>query len=355
MNILWDFRLFSYGYGNRGAGNYCRALANAILKNRFPYKLFVWGDKSKVTGISFNHPVTWIPYSSGNWKKDLLTIPLISWLYRIDIFHYWIALGPLYNIGIAAFNRGRTIAVVYDLGVELWNVPYCHAMKNSLYWKTQKTLVNNINHLIFISESTKIDFINTFSQSQIDTDVLYMPLCDQFKSHQKRESYFITLGGSPHKNLARTLKAFSSIHASYPDFKLIVLGEVNKDEESINYVPENVFFEPDMAGYKEHLKRSSGLLFCSIYEGLGIPPLDAMANGCPVLVSDIQSHNEICGSFAKKANPFSVDSIADGILDIIKNNQYWSQCARNGFIRYMKLCSYSARKCISFYDKFSTK
>lgn len=355
MNVLWDFRLFSYGYGKRGAGNYCRAMANAVLENHFPHKLFVWGDKSKICGISFNHPVTWIPYSRGNWKIDLLTIPLISWLYRIDIFHYWIALGPLYDIGIAAFNRGRTIAVVYDLGVELWNIPYCQAMKNSLYWNTQKRLVQNTDHLIFISESTKKDFLNTFTQSQIDTDVLYMPICDQFKSHQKRELYFITLGGSSHKNLARTLKAFSSIRAFYSDFKLIVLGEVNKDEESINYIPENVFFEPDMAGYKEHLKKSSGLLFCSIHEGLGIPPLEAMANGCPVLVSDIPSHNETCNSFVKKANPFCIDSIANGILDLIRNNQYWSQCAGKGFGRYMKLCSHSAGRCISLYDKFSKK
>lgn len=354
MNVLWDFRLFSYGYGNRGIGNYCRAMANAILQENFHHKLFIWGDKSKISGINFTNNVTWIPYSHGNWKKDLLTIPLLSLNNKIDIFHYWVALGPLYHLGMGLFNPCKTVAAIYDMGTELWDIPYCKATRNSMYWNTQKKLIENIDYLTFVSDSTRKDFFNVFKQSHFENDVLYMPIHKEVHDYPvNRDSYLITLGGSSHKNLARTLKAFSSVNTVYPNFKLVVLGKINKEEECIDSIPENVFFEPDTTRYKDYLRSSSGLISCSIYEGLGIPPLEAMSFGCPILVSDIKSHNETCHSFAKKADPFNTESIQNGILDIINNNHYWAKCSQKGFERYTNLCNSTAKKCISIYESFT--
>lgn len=356
MNVLWDFRLFSYGYSKRGVGNYCRSVANSILDSDFTHKLFVWGDKSKISGIRFNRNVTWIPYSSGNWKKDIITIPLISNFYHIDLFHYWIISGPLYSIGIAPFNRGHSVAIIHDLGIELWDIPYCRAIKKSLYWKVQKKLLQNMDYLFFVSDSTRSDFQKFFPQYTINNDVLYMPIPEETVLYsQNREPYLITLGGSPHKNLSRTLKAFSTINATIPDYKLIVMGDVKKCEEDISNIPQNVIFEPNMAKYKKYLKKSCGLISCSLYEGFGIVPLEAMACGCPVLVSDIPPYNETCSSFAKKADPFEIKSIAKGILDIIKNNNFWIKCSIKGISEYNNSSKFTASKCINVYEKFKNK
>ena len=143
----------------------------------------------------------------------------------------------------------------------------------------QKRLIKSTDRFICISKATLSGFAGIFPSLKDRMQTIYMPLTDSRYKGKKRDPYLITLGGSIHKNCARVVKAFSMIKDSFPHYKLLILGKIDRKEENLESVTENVFFEENMDFYHHHLTHASGLLFFSLYEGLGIPPLEAMSYG----------------------------------------------------------------------------
>ncbi len=121
MRILWDFRLFSFGYADRGVGIFTQNIASAIIKEKNENSIYIWADKESLPSFMKTWPVKWIHYKRSDWKKDLIAIPFLIIKYRISIMHYWISLGPIHSIGMGLFHPCRIITTVYDLGVELWH------------------------------------------------------------------------------------------------------------------------------------------------------------------------------------------------------------------------------------------
>lgn len=351
MNLLWDFRLFSYQYRNRGVGQYALALATEYVKKNEGKNIFVLGESDCIPELA-SIGIHLIEYKKSNWKNDLINIPKIILTNKIDIYHYWIALGPLYHIGMGLFNPCKTIATIYDMGTELWDVPFLKSVKKSWYWRIQKKLLPSIDRVVSISHAASAEIRSVFPNMNKKIDVIYKPIKENDGKMQKneRERYFIALGGSPHKNVASVVKAFDVFNVSKGDFRLIILGEINRKEEGLESVPENVEFDKSMENYQNHLKRSSGLIFCSFNEGLGIPPLEAMSNGCPVLVSDIPSLKEICTGAAVMVNPLDIKSIADGMIELVNNNYLWSENSLRGASKYQDLTKDSAEKLENIYQ-----
>lgn len=351
MNVLWDFRLFSLGYGKRGVGTYARAVADAFTELECPVKLFILGDQNCIPGSLRLKNANLIQYKCSNWKQDLVKIPAVLKRWKIDIFHYWVALGPLWQIGIGLYHPCRTVATIYDLGTENWDVPFLKSVKRSWYWKIQKKLIRSINKVVCISESASTEFITMFPNFQNKIEVIYKPIVSiETKGEAiQKEKYFITLGGSPHKNLARVVKAFDIFRRNTPDYKLLVLGWVDKKEEGLQSVPSNVIFESSMVNYEEHLSKSAGLIFCSLYEGLGIPPLEGMSCGCPLLLSDIAPFHESCDGAAVFVDPYNVERIAEGMMQLAHNNRLWSLRSSHGASEYQVKTGNAGRKLFEIY------
>ncbi|NLD99128.1 MAG: glycosyltransferase family 4 protein [Fibrobacter sp.] len=350
MNILWDFRLFSTGYKNRGIGNYTKAVASLIYERGLQGNLFILGNKADLPEELKHWKCTYIEYGRLNWKKDLLKIPFIIKKYKIDLIHYWVGLGPLYQIGFGLFHTCSSCATIYDMGVELWDLPHLHSVKRSWYWRFQKHLFTAIKECICISDSSKNDLLKIFPKKKESVYTVYFPVLEpKLFTIDKREPFFITLGGSIHKNCGRVAAAFSRIRKDHPEHKLIILGEVNPIDENLQHTGDTIFFEESMQNYESYLRNSQGLIFASLYEGLGIPPLEALAFGCPLLVSKIPSLLETCHDAAYFADPLSEISIDQGIRELIKNNQYWMKKSIDGRSRYLEKCRDLWKKIAVFY------
>lgn len=134
--------------------------------------------------------------------------------------------------------------------------------------------------------------------------------------------YLLYVGNlKPHKNLPRTLAAFARIAARVPhDFLLIGAG----DREAILRVLDprirarvHCLGSFDDEAVKRHVAHASGLVLASLYEGFGLPPLEAMALGVPVLVSRAASLPEVCGEAALYCDPHSIDEIAQGLEKLL--------------------------------------
>ncbi len=356
MNVLWDLRLFSYGYRDRGVGTYCREVASALLRRRPEMNIVVWADRDAVPETLQSDTFTWIPYHKGTWKSGMFILPWLIRRHRIDLLHYWVALGPLRAIGLTPWPCVPSVATVYDIGVELWDTPWCRAVKNSAYWSAQKRLFLKLKGILAISSATMQDITVRFPSCRAAHDVVYMPLTMESSRElppTRRLPFFITLGGAAHKNCAAVVAAFARIRKQHPDFSLRILGEIDKDEESLTVLPDGVSIEPTMERYREYLSTASGLLFCSRSEGLGIPPLEAMRQGCPLLLSSIPPLLETCAGAGKFVDPRSIDAIARGIEDLIAHNALWAGRSACGAPVYRSLSGDAPDRCLRMYEKLT--
>ena len=94
------------------------------------------------------------------------------------------------------------------------------------------------------------------------------------------------------------------------------------------------------------------LVFPSLYEGFGLPPLEAMACGCPAVVSNVASLPEVCGEAAYYVDPYDIDSIAAGIYRVAKDDQLRKDLIERGLER-AKLFTWekSAKEHIKIFEE----
>jgi len=126
----------------------------------------------------------------------------------------------------------------------------------------------------------------------------------------------------PHKNHARLFEAVAIVRRERPELRLVLTGGGD-----FGAAPEGV----DVRGLVPRdelvslLRRASALVFPSLYEGFGQPPLEAMACGCPVACSDAASLPEVCGDAARYFHPDDPRQIADAVLDVLTEPEEWSR------------------------------
>jgi glycosyltransferase involved in cell wall biosynthesis len=114
----------------------------------------------------------------------------------------------------------------------------------------------------------------------------------------------------PHKNHARLLEAFRLIRRSRPELRLLLTG-VGHDTRSLPAgVEARSVSGPDLV---QLYRRAACLVFPSLYEGFGLPPIEAMACGCPVAAAAAGSLPEVCGAAAVMFDPLDPEAIAAGV------------------------------------------
>lgn len=140
----------------------------------------------------------------------------------------------------------------------------------------------------------------------------------------------------PRKNLARLIRAFGRLKREQNiPHRLVLAGDKGWNNEEIYRAAEGV---PDVvfAGYVSEAEKSalyrdaSAFVFPSLYEGFGIPPLEAMSFGCPVVCADAASLPEVVGDAAELVDPLDEMSIAEGIWHVLSDGAYAGELVRRG-------------------------
>lgn len=142
-----------------------------------------------------------------------------------------------------------------------------------------------------------------------------------------------------HKNLLRLLEAFAIVLQQYPEMQLVITGKpVPGYSNLIQYVREHRLEKSVLfPGFVPHsllsalYAQASALAFPSLYEGFGLPPLEAAACGTPVITSNVSSIPELLGDAAQYVNPESVDDIARGIIAVLADPLYAGKLVAKGF------------------------
>jgi glycosyltransferase involved in cell wall biosynthesis len=145
------------------------------------------------------------------------------------------------------------------------------------------------------------------------------------------------------KNITGMLRAFAMIKDKIPH-TLIIAGSGRKDVTqefersrlaSYGIEEHRVVFKGHVTTQEMHdlMKKAAVLVFPSFYEGFGMPPLEAMACGCPVVVSNVASLPEVCGDAACYVDPYVVEDIARGILSVLTDNAKRKKLIERGYQR----------------------
>ena len=118
----------------------------------------------------------------------------------------------------------------------------------------------------------------------------------------------------PHKNHARLFEAFAILRTHSPELRLILTGG---GLERLGQLPEGVerWGIVPAAELASLYRRAACLIFPSLYEGFGLPPLEAMASGCPVAASNVSAIPEVCGDAAVLFDPKDPESIANAVIE----------------------------------------
>jgi len=181
--------------------------------------------------------------------------------------------------------------------------------------------------ILTVSDFSKREIVNYLNVASNKINVVYNGIANlsmqQFETN-KYGGYILVVGSiDQRKNIHRLIHAFNKVHNN--DIKLLIAGDVsqifnNKDNESFKS-NERITFLGRVND--EHLATlyTNALLFVypSLYEGFGIPPLEAMYYNCPTIVSDIESLREICGEASLFVNPYNINDIAKKIELLISD------------------------------------
>lgn len=265
---------------------------------------------------------------SGFWTQGGLAIQTFK--DNLDILFV-----PSHTLPILRRPGLKTVMTVHDLGAEY--LPAHHQLKQLLYLKyITKYQLASATKLIAVSYATKDDLIkkagidekkmSKLSSSKIE--VVYEGYDEKIFRPTKADTfinsltpYYLFVGTiQPRKNLIRLIKAISYI----PEGNLVIVGSKGWLSEGIYNLPKRLGIEKRVKflgfvpekGMPAIYSNAEALLFPSLFEGFGLPILEAQACGCPVLTSNTSSMPEVAGRGAVYVNPTSVKDIIRGIREI---------------------------------------
>lgn len=206
--------------------------------------------------------------------------------------------------------------------------------------------INNTNHIIAISEFTKRCLIEKYKLKDKDITVVHHGIEDIFYNINKKNyttrygHYFYYPAATwPHKNHMRLLKAFKNLSEEITDINLVFSGAAKQEDNNIRtYIKENNLDKKvyllNHVPYKELpgiYASAYALVFPSLFEGFGIPMVEAMSVGCPVIASKTTSIPEVAGNAALYFDPTSTEDIAEKMKMIVRDNTRREQLILNGY------------------------
>ncbi len=300
---------------------------------------------------------------------------------KIDVIHY-----PYFEpffLTLPVFSKSQMVVTVHDLTPLVFPDHFRPGLKGSLKWRIQKLGLRKAKAIIADSESSKNDIIKFVGIDPGKIRVVYLAAGEEFKKIQSssvrqaqdkvqslREKYklpekFVLYVGDAtwNKNLPRLMDAAIKINVplvmvgkaltgkmvdvrnpwNKDLIKVQALAGENKNIIRLGFVPS----EDLVAIYNE----ATLFVMPSLYEGFGLPVLEAMSCGCPVVTSKEGSLAEIAGNACKYVDAYDLDSIARGINEVFSNDSLQQDLSKKGLIQSKKFTwNKTARETTSVYE-----
>ena len=373
MKIAIDIRRMT----EFGIGTYTRNIVRALSRLDRQNKYFLIGSPEKVKEIGplppnfHTIPLLEPDTSTKGYFEfrtilkrlgcDLVHIPHLFWLPRSLPCPY--------------------VMTVHDLLEHMSRSKGHSGFRRSMHYQLTRRVLNGAARIIAVSKFSKSEVEQLFSIPSKRVEVIYNAIDERFlhghASDADRqliaERYLVTYpfllyAGriSPHKNLIRIIEAFSALRGElekedlFPDLKLIIIGDdlsghpdlrrtvirsgVHNDVRFFGFVPIDVL--------RIFYDVANVFLFPSLYEGFGLPPLEAMAHGTPVVTSNTSSLPEVVGNAAVLVNPENVFEIMRATHRVLVDQALRSRLKQRGYDQAKRFSwEDSARRILKVYQE----
>ena len=281
----------------------------------------------------------------------------IEYPYQIKKIHLKFEINHIIDHGYShlvryPLSKRNTIVTVHDIiPILAWkglipNFNYPHRPRLVDY------SINSLKeaaHIVAVSQNTKKDLMEHCGLKNENISVIYngcdcsfKPLPKNQKEHFRnnkfkfpRDSFLILITGEGYKNHETTLKVLKELRLKKKNIYLVRLGPKNQDWERLKNNSLLKQYIIELSGLKtnevsELYNSVDCLLFPSWYEGFGLPPLEAMANGLPVVASNVASIPEVVGDAGLLYNPNDVEGMIRGINLIMNDNNIKTEMIKKG-------------------------
>ncbi|MEA3459311.1 MAG: glycosyltransferase family 1 protein [Chloroflexota bacterium] len=336
-------------YRSAGANQYIRNLLLNLPRvdeeNRYTVFLGERGfDAHPSLNLRFSHLPTENPPVRLFWEQAVQPFALRR--ERVDLLHSLAFVSPL-------VSPCPTVVTIYDLSFLLFPEGF-RCLKRLYLGLFTRISARRARRIIAISESTKKDIVRMFGVPPERVDVVYCGVDETFrplpeeqvadfrKRHGPPERFILFVGTlEPRKNVTRLIEAYSLLVARHPSLKLVIGG-------AKGWFYENIFAEVERLGlqgevlFPGFIPRRELPLWCnaaelfvypSLYEGFGLPPLEAMACGTPVIASDTSSLPEVVGEGGMLVNPVDVEALAGAMGRVLSDEALRQTMSEQGLRR----------------------
>jgi glycosyltransferase involved in cell wall biosynthesis len=292
---------------------------------------------------------------------DLVHIPHLSWLPQYLPCPY--------------------VMTVHDVLEHMYRARNHSGLRRSLHFHLTRRVLHGAARIFAVSNFTKKDVEVLFGIPSDNIHVIYNAIDERFRqghatdvdrqviSERYQVNYpFLLYAGrlSPHKNVGRTIEAFSALktelekEGKFPDLKLIIIGDelsrqpelrrtvvrsaVQNDVRFLGFVPIEV-----LSIFYDTAKI---FVFPSLYEGFGLPPLEAMSHGTPVVTSNTTSLPEVVGAAAVLVNPENVFEIMRALHRVLLDQGLRERLKQRGYEQAARFSwEASARQLLQVYKQ----
>jgi alpha-1,3-rhamnosyl/mannosyltransferase len=334
--------------GIDGIGHYCQELLKQYSNQDRNLAISPYSFGVKRSSCGAQLLPTYLDYLA----KSILNLSEVQqakkYFNSVDVIHSTDQLIPI-------VSEKPLIATVMDV-IPLSHPHFIRSKSRFIKPFLWKKLTQRANHIITISDFSKSEIVNAIGYPEekitsipLGVDARYF---ERLRSEEIQKCldalqitrpFFLCIGSiQPRKNLGRILRA----HASLPnnlaqEFPVVIAGKLAWDDgETLHEIQKGVAEKRCIwVNYVNDLEKrcllqaSIGMVFTSLYEGFGLPILEAFASQTPVLTSNCTSMPEVAGGSAILADPLDIESIRDGLLGLLNNQTKVQDLKMSGFQR----------------------
>jgi glycosyltransferase involved in cell wall biosynthesis len=304
-------------------------------------------DTGDVLGTNFRM----VPEAAPTYSvSEQFRIPLALARERVQLVHE-----PHYVL--PPLVRCRSVVTIHDC-IHLMFPQYLPGKLAYVYAKgSMWSAARKANRILTVSEASKRDILRFFDVAPQKVAVIYNAIDERFltppntahmdlvrQRYQLDHPFVLYVGNiKPHKNIQRLIDAFGRVRARgcQADLKLVIIGdEISKypalrqsvHKHKLDKHVRFLGFQP-METLAAFYRLARVFVFPSLYEGFGLPPLEAMACGTPVVTSNVSSLPEVAGGAALLVDPYDPESIAHGVCQALTDEPLRADLIARGLDR----------------------
>jgi glycosyltransferase involved in cell wall biosynthesis len=335
-----------------GIGTYVRNLVRALARQGGPDTyVLLCRDKDAAFVRALGPQFEALVETSGNYSvREQFSIPLALRRAKVDLFH-----APHYVV--SPFTTVPFVVTIHDC-IHLRFPQYLPNRAAYFYAKAMmSSSARRARRVLTVSEASKQDILHYLKVPASKIEVIYNALDERLADEPTAEEVarvrdrfqltapFVLYAGNikPHKNVDRLIEAFSIVRrgGGHDDLKLLVIGDdiskysnlrrlvhrfqLHKHVRFLGFVPDALL--------AVLYRLASVFVFPSLYEGFGLPPLEAMAAGVPVITSNVSSLPEVVGDAAVLIDPMDAGAIAAAMVRVLGDPVLRADLVRRGRAR----------------------